>query len=107
MQFSRCRHPENPGGRESASDSLTTKQRARILATRPEEPKLQPGEVPMVRITSHRLGSWETGNRGSPLRLLLRKEVIQPHVPVRLPCYDFIPIIDPTFGSSLPKGLGH
>ena len=40
--------------------------------------------------------------------VLLRKEVIQPHVPVRLPCYDFIPVTDPTFGSSLPKkGLGH
>jgi hypothetical protein len=39
--------------------------------------------------------------------VLLRKEVIQPHVPVRLPCYDFIPIADPTFGSSLPEGLGH
>ena len=25
-----------------------------------------------------------------------RKEVIQPHLPVRLPCYDFTPIIDPT-----------
>ena len=32
---------------------------------------------------------------------LLRKEVIQPHLPVRLPCYDFVPIADPTFGSSL------
>jgi hypothetical protein len=39
--------------------------------------------------------------------VLLRKEVIQPHLPVRLPCYDFIPIADPTFDSSLPKGLGH
>ena len=38
---------------------------------------------------------------------LLRKEVIQPHLPVRLPCYDFTPIANPTFGSSLPKGLGH
>ena len=35
---------------------------------------------------------------------LLRKEVIQPHVPVRLPCYDFIPVTDPTLGSSLHKG---
>ena len=33
--------------------------------------------------------------------MLLRKEVIQPHLPVRLPCYDFIPITDPTLGSSL------
>ena len=38
---------------------------------------------------------------------LLRKEVIQPHLPVRLPCYDFTPIADPTFDGSLPKGLGH
>ena len=33
---------------------------------------------------------------------LLRKEVIQPHLPIRLPCYDFTPIIDPTFGSYSP-----
>ena len=35
---------------------------------------------------------------------LPRKEVIQPHLPVRLPCYDFVPIADPTFDSSLHKG---
>src|SRR5574344_2252958 len=29
--------------------------------------------------------------------ILLRKEVIQPHLPIRLPCYDFTPIIKPTF----------
>ena len=28
---------------------------------------------------------------------ILRKEVIQPHLPIRLPCYDFTPIIRPTF----------
>ena len=33
--------------------------------------------------------------------VLLRKEVIQPHLPIRLPCYDFTPIIGPTFGSVL------
>jgi hypothetical protein len=26
----------------------------------------------------------------------LRKEVIQPQVPLRLPCYDFTPVADPT-----------
>jgi hypothetical protein len=26
-----------------------------------------------------------------------RKEVIQPHLPVRLPCYDFTPVTWPTF----------
>ena len=35
--------------------------------------------------------------------VLLRKEVIQPHVPVRLPCYDLVPVTDPALGSSLPK----
>ena len=28
---------------------------------------------------------------------LPRKEVIQPHLPIRLPCYDFTPVINPTF----------
>ena len=42
-------------------------------------------------------------NRGC--QKLLRKEVIQPHLPVRLPCYDFVPIADPTFDRSLPQGV--
>ncbi len=41
----------------------------------------------------------------SPGEVLLRKEVIQPHLPVRLPCYDFVPIADPTFDGSLPQGV--
>jgi len=31
--------------------------------------------------------------------------VIQPQLPLRLPCYDFTPIIDPTFDGSLPQGV--
>ena len=31
----------------------------------------------------------------------LRKEVIQPHLPIRLPCYDFTPITSFTFGNVL------
>ena len=38
----------------------------------------------------------------NPLLDFLRKEVIQPHLPIRLPCYDFTPVIEPAFGSSLP-----
>lgn len=34
---------------------------------------------------------------------LLRKEVIHPHVPVGIPCYDLTPVIDPTFDGSLPE----
>jgi len=33
--------------------------------------------------------------------------VIQPQLPLRLPCYDFVPVTDPTFDGSLPCGLGH
>ena len=35
------------------------------------------------------------------LYFFLRKEVIQPHLPIRLPCYDFTPIINPTFDCCL------
>ena len=35
---------------------------------------------------------------------LPRKEVIQPHLPVRLPCYDFTPLTLHTFGASPQKG---
>ena len=35
---------------------------------------------------------------------ILRKEVIQPHLPVQLPCYDFVPVICPTLGACLLKG---
>jgi hypothetical protein len=31
------------------------------------------------------------------------KEVIQPQVPLRLPCYDFTPVIDHTVVDALPK----
>ena len=35
--------------------------------------------------------------------MLPRKEVIQPQVPLRLPCYDFTPITSQTLDGSLPK----
>ena len=38
------------------------------------------------------------------LRMYLpRKEVIQPHLPVRLPCYDFTPLTLHTFDASAPE----
>ncbi len=48
---------------------------------------------------------WETQ---ALARLLAcsRKEVIQPQVPLRLPCYDFAPVTELAFGRSLPEGLG-
>ena len=38
-------------------------------------------------------------------RSFLRKEVIQPQVPLRLPCYDFTPVAEPTVvGCPLLRG---
>jgi hypothetical protein len=45
--------------------------------------------------------------QASPAVVLLRKEVIQPHLPVRLPCYDLVLIASPTFDGSLSCELGH
>ena len=41
-------------------------------------------------------GSWQPRSGVNTL-----KEVIQPHVPVRLPCYDLAPVTGFTFGRSL------
>src|SRR5262245_49263844 len=43
--------------------------------------------------SENRKGEAETA---SHLGFFLRKEVIQPQVPLRLPCYDFTPVADPT-----------
>ena len=61
-----------------------------------------PGSVDIPRPDRRR----PIGDR-DPVRVLPRKEVIQPHLPVRLPCYDFTPVTSPTFDGSLPCGLGH
>ena len=53
------------------------------------------------------MGGSSSPNR-SPKRLtaaILRKEVIQPQVPLRLPCYDFTPVAKPTVVACLPYGL--
>ena len=41
-----------------------------------------------------------TAQQQSNPYFFLRKEVIQPHLPIRLPCYDFTPVIRPAFGRS-------
>ena len=55
--------------------------------------------------SQRRTDAFDLGS-GHPKRcqMLLRKEVIQPHLPVRLPCYDLVLITDPTFDGSLHKG---
>ncbi len=86
--------PQNPARRPNPVAAQ------RLLCTRPPPTT---GERAIHRIASgHRIPH----NVGGPsLVVLLRKEVIQPHLPVRLPCYDFVPIADPTFDGSLPQGV--
>ena len=71
-----------------------------------------PVDLEVGRRTAHQctnrcVSSWIVRTTIFSREALLRKEVIQPHLPVRLPCYDFTPITDPTFDGSLPDGLGH
>ena len=58
-----------------------------------------------VSISRFLLSSAYRSTLGEPLSflfgLLPRKEVIQPHLPIRLPCYDFTPVAYPTFGHAL------
>ena len=43
----------------------------------------------------------------APKGTIPRKEVIQPQLPLRLPCYDFVPITHPALDGCLPEGLAH
>ena len=68
--------------------------------------ELPPQTVPFAA-QSKEMWLWTRRPDGRLRQLLLRKEVIQPHLPVRLPCYDFVPIINPTFGDCLSCELAH
>ena len=69
-------------------------------------PKTHPHPPPHCRGSKHMQAQENnqhnpTGHAACPpLNGLPRKEVIQPHLPVRLPCYDFVPIASPTFNRS-------
>src|SRR5262245_19453949 len=79
-----------------------TKPRPGYIACRAPEPHpLQAWPIQRIRL-GHRI--IRDLRAGPNIVVLLRKEVIQPHLPVRLPCYDFVPIADPTFDGSLHKG---
>ena len=58
-----------------------------------------------VSIFRFLLSSAYRSTLGEPLSflfgLLPRKEVIQTHLPIRLPCYDFTPVTNPTVVSAL------
>ncbi|KAK2663273.1 hypothetical protein Ddye_001847 [Dipteronia dyeriana] len=55
-----------------------------------------------LRRSSPLFGCEAVSNQNTQQALALpEKEVIQPHLPVRLPCYDFTPVTSPAFGTPL------
>ena len=77
-------HSPDPQGNPKAHDLFHT--------STPTPPKTVSGMRATQRTTNHR-----------PEKLR-RKEVIQPHLPVRLPCYDLVPITSLTLDGSIQKG---
>ena len=81
------------------------------LPTGPKDPRSQrslPHQHAHTKPGNHpRHAGHTTDARPASSKKLRRKEVIQPHLPVRLPCYDLVPITSLTLDSSIHKGLGH
>src|SRR6185295_2128855 len=79
--------------------SLKTEEKTRTVDPRSRGGRILRPSTTFDRPTSAPTGNWfepDRTNAGQRFeRVLLRKEVIQPHLPVRLPCYDFTPITDP------------
>ena len=73
--------------------------RCAVFKLHPESPAQRAGGL-------SKLSSVTTLRPPSPVDVretLPRKEVIQPQLPLRLPCYDFTPITNPTLDGSLQK----
>ena len=60
------------------------------------------GQVKMSRVCLPGRGASARPSSDASFSRLPRKEVIQPHLPVRLPCYDFTPLTLHTFDASAP-----
>ena len=88
-------------GRFELPTSPLSGVRSNQLSYRPgagmQKPGLKP-ELPALEPSNLCGGSYRAFRSYCSL-----KEVIQPHVPVRLPCYDFTPVIGHTVVSALPR----
>jgi hypothetical protein len=77
------------------------------VRTAPREPGVPNGHLvagPKGRLLDH---VPPPEGRETPDSGRSRKEVIQPQVPLRLPCYDFTPVADPTVDGCLLCRLAH
>ena len=101
------RPPRSPPAHVRAVLAAIQRQPAELVSVPPSSttPDTRPGTPAghRVLIRARLCTTTPCGHGGE---MLLRKEVIQPHLPVRLPCYDFVPIADPAFDGSLPHGVG-
>ena len=89
-----CRHPSCDAG---PIRSLKTQQRTSV--DRRGRRNFQASWLVLtVVVTIEGASAYRSKSSGFP-----RKEVIQPQLPLRLPCYDFTPITSPTFDGSLQK----
>ena len=105
-------------GRLELPTSRLSSARSNQLSYKPDEASssgLQPNGAKPRRKKEGKRGRRQGANclitmlgwREPPETSILRKEVIQPQVPLRLPCYDFGPVADPTVAGCLPCGLAH
>ena len=109
-----CGQPPHSGGRSHGVEREPDSVSARINSLCPTQTRTHTHHPHQVAYTcrhkkttkapTHRTDTMIVShNNGLP-----RKEVIQPHLPVRLPCYDFVPIANPTFDHSpRTSRLGH
>ena len=86
-----CAHKKTRSGwRQSGSGSFVTfwwcsVESRFVVENKPARP------LPRIRVA--------TVTSDTLFLRILRKEVIQPQVPLRLPCYDLVPIVELTFGA--------
>ena len=81
------------------SEAVDSRLRFPILKVHQEPSKSNRNQLKYEPSGSKNLRYYDLFRRTN--QVLLRKEVIQPHLPIRLPCYDFTPVTNPTFGSAL------
>ena len=107
--------PRRParGIRKTARDQVAgggpgTQKHIRTAPRRPQGPakptiSSTPARPRRNREPSPARGPHDGRQTGVLKKKLRRKEVIQPHLPVRLPCYDLVPITSLTLDGSIPR----
>jgi hypothetical protein len=108
VQFSRSEKRRSPSARARDREVGERRRTSRSLKTQQHAGRNTAGARPATCDLSGPVDIARAIARGDRCPIgLPRKEVIQPQLPLRLPCYDFTPVASPTFDGSLPKGLGH